>query len=121
MKGLAAVFLVLWSVASVAQNQALMEKMQQMQACISNIDQAELKQIEARAQAFEAEIKALCQADKRDAALRKAMAFSVEVSNAKAVKQMRECTEGMEALMPRMPFEVPELEDEGFSDHICDH
>ena len=109
------------------QNPQWMQKMQEMQTCMAGVDQGELKQLEVRARAFEAEIKALCEAGKRTTAMKKAMAFGLEMQNAKAVKQIRRCTEGLGEMMAQMP--IPQLpkaaqlpDEEGDSGgHVCDH
>ena len=45
--------------------QKMMQKMQEMQACMEKVDQSELKSIEQRSQQIEAEVKSLCAGGKR--------------------------------------------------------
>ena len=59
--------------------QRMMELAQKMQACMEQVDQAQLAQLEQRSKEFEAELKALCDAGKRDEAQKKAMAYGKEM------------------------------------------
>ena len=77
MKKLAITLLCLTPIISFAQNpmgmseadmQKMMQQMQEAQACMEKIDQAELDVLEKKAEKFEAEMKSLCASGKRDAA-----------------------------------------------------
>ena len=103
--------------------QRMMELAQKMQACMEQVDQAQLGQLEQRSKEFEAELKAVCDAGKRDEAQKKAMAYGKEMMDNPALGQMRKCGEmgqGMMAkMMPHMDFVE---EDYDYSNrHVCDN
>jgi len=77
MKIAASILFLLIPVVVVAQNykgmnegdmQKMMEQMQMMEACMRNIDQAELKELERRTNQIEDEVKSLCASGNRDEA-----------------------------------------------------
>lgn len=129
MKRIAAVLIVLlMPFAAAAQNmmgmdqadmQKYMQMMQDMQACMEKVDQAELDALEKRSEEFNAEIDALCAQGKRDEAQKKALAFGREMADNATVQQIRQCTEKFVDMMPReersfmKDFDAAER-------HICD-
>jgi len=125
MKYAVVFFMLLLPIAVLAENmgemdeQQMMQQAQGMQTCMQNIDQAEMQAFEQRAQQMEAETQALCAGGKRDEAMQKAMAFGKEVSNNKAMQDMRKCGEGMENMMPKMAIAESEGK-ENPGHHICD-
>jgi len=124
MKMPAIVLLLLLPTVAMAQNyqgmsEADMQKMmQEMQACMQNVDQNKLKALEQRSNQFEAEMKSMCASGKRDEAQAKAIAFSMEIRNDPTIQALRKCGEIMKGMMPMMPFMK---QDKDFSKHhICD-
>lgn len=102
------------------QMQQMMQQMQGMQTCMQNIDQAALEAFQQKGEQLNAEIKALCAAGQRDAAMAKAMAFGKEAASDPTMKQMQQCGQGMKDMLPNLPH-VPHSRDEGGKPrHICD-
>jgi len=103
-----------------AQMQQMMQQAQQMQQCMANIDQAELETFQQKAEEMDVEVKALCAAGKRDAAMARVMAFGKESMNSKVMQDMKKCGEGMINMMPNLP-RTAQPHDEGAEPrHICD-
>ena len=92
---------------SEADMQNMMQQMQQAQACMERIDQAELKALENKANQFEAEMKSLCDSGKRDKAQEKAMVYMKEIVNSSAVKEAKRCGEIMKVTMQYMMQNMP--------------
>ena len=131
MKRLAITLLCLIPMSSFAQfnmsmNEAdmqnMMQQMQKAQTCMEKINQSELDALEKRANKFEAEMKSLCAAGKRDAAQEKAMVYMKEIVNSSAVQQARKCGEMMKGAMQGMMQDMPFMEeDKDYSrQHVCD-
>lgn len=129
MKIIVAVLIVLlMPFAAAAQNmtgmdqadmQKFMQMMQEMQACMEKVDQAEMDALEKRSEEFNAEIEVLCARGKRDAAQKKAMAFGREMSANPVVQQIRKCTEKFADVLPK--GEMPFMEDFDYTErHVCD-
>jgi predicted transcriptional regulator len=127
MKKLAITLLCLTPILSFAQNpmgmndgdmQKMMQQMQQLQACMEKIDQAELDSLEKKAEQFEAEVKSLCASGKRDAAQEKAMLYMKEIVNSSVVKAARECGEMMKGMMP--DESLLNQDKDYSSQHVCD-
>lgn len=95
-----------------------MQKLQQMQQCMENIDQKQLQAMEKQQQQFEAEIKPLCKSGKRDQAQQKAIEYARQMMKNPAIKAMQKCSEIAKGMMPDMP--VMEMEEELDSQHVCD-
>lgn len=123
----ASVLLLLMPMVSVAQNyqgmseadtQNMMQQMQKMQSCMSNVDQEKLKALEQRSYQMEAEVKSLCASGKRDEAQETAISMGKEMMSDPAMQEMKKCGEMMQGMVPQMAFMDP---DKDFSDnHICD-
>jgi len=118
------ILLLIFPTASFAQDfqgmseedmQKMMQQMQEVGACMQNIDQSRLKELEKRSSRLEAEVKALCASGKRREAQAKAIAFGKEMANEPVMKAMRECTKSVKGQVPFM---------EQFKDspdhHVCD-
>lgn len=104
-----------------AQMQQLMQQAQTMQNCMANIDQAEWQAFQQKAEAMDAEVKALCAAGKRDAAMARAMAFGKDTAQSSIMQDMKKCGEGMKNMLPNLPKTVHPTEDiSGKPRHICD-
>ena len=100
------------------QMQQLMQQAQQMQACMSRIDQVAMMEMGQKAQAMEAKIKSLCQANKRDEALNTAIEFGRSMANDENVKIARECGEMTRGMLPKI--EYPTSKEDARNRHICD-
>lgn len=118
------VLLLLIPAASFAQSfqnmspEEMQQMMQEMQACMENIDQAEMKALEQRANRFEAESKKLCAAGKRDEAQAAAISFGQELASNPTVQDLAKCSEKMSGMMPVKPFME---QDKYLTDiHVCD-
>ncbi len=127
MKIPAIVLLLLMPMVTGAQNyqgmsegdtQKMMQQMQKMQACMQNVDQAKLKVLEQRSYQFEAEVKSLCDSGKRDEAQEKAISFGKEIVNDPTMQAMRQCSEMMKGMVPKMPFMAQDKDRS--SHHVCD-
>lgn len=121
------IIIVLLSLPVYAQNpsnmneqsiQQMMEQMQKMQACMQNIDQSRLPELERKSRLIEAEIKSLCAKGKRDQAEQRALDFAKEIEQDKDLQAMRKCGEMMQGVMPQMPF-VDDEQSTGTT-HICE-
>ena len=96
-----------------------MQKMQEMQSCMQNIDQKKLKVLEQRSHEMEAEIRSLCATGRRDKAEKKAISFGKKMAKDPTMQAMIKCSEGMKEMMPNMPFMG---QDKDSSDqHVCDN
>ena len=131
MKKLAITLLCLTPIVSFAQNpmgmseaemKKMMQQMQEAQACMEKIDQAELDVLEKKAEQFEVEMKSLCASGKRDAAQEKAMVYVKEIVNSSAVKEAKRCGEMMKGTMQGMMQNMPLMnQDKDYSSkHVCD-
>ena len=96
----------------------MMEQAQKAQACMQDIDTSEFDRLEQEGNKMEAEIKALCVSGKRDQAQDQAIAYSREMMAMPAMQKMRECSELMRGMLPKMPFD--NFEEEFKNKNICD-
>ncbi len=96
----------------------MMEQGQKAQACMQDIDTSEFDRLEQEGNKMEAEIKALCDSGKRDQAQDQAIAYSKEMMAMPAMQKMRECSELMRGMLPKMPFD--NFEEEFKNKNICD-
>lgn len=103
-----------------AQMQQMMQKMQGMQNCMANIDQAEMEAFQQRAEAMDTEVKALCAAGKRDAAMARAMAFGKEAAHSQLMQEMKNCSEGMQNMLPNLPKAAQPHDENTTPRHVCD-
>ncbi len=98
--------------------QRLMQQAAQMQACMSRIDQQAMMALGQEAQDVEAEIKSLCQANKRSQALNTAIEFGQSMDQDENIKIAKECGEMAQGMLPSMNF--PTSEEDLKERHICD-
>jgi len=96
----------------------MMKQMQEMQACMATVDQAELKDLEQRWNKLNPKLKQLCNQGKRDEAQKTALSLSKETANNPAIQAIARCSENMRDMMPDMPF-MKSPEDYAEL-HICD-
>lgn len=103
-----------------AQMQQLMQQAQSMQNCMADIDQTEMEAFQQKAEAMDTEVKALCAAGKRDAAMARAMAFGKEAAQGTIMQDMKKCGEGMKNMMPNLPKTAQATDNGGEPRHVCD-
>lgn len=100
------------------QMQQLMQQAQQMQACMSRIDQQALMAWSEKAQAVNTEIKSLCKTGLQDKALDVAIDFGRTMAKNENLKIARECGEMARGMIPDMQY--PTSKEEAKERHICD-
>lgn len=98
--------------------QTMMAKMEQVQLCMEQLDQASLKQIEGRTQQLLVEVKQLCTNGKPAQAKARAISFGKQLANDKQVIEMKRCAEIMTGMVPNSLLLA--LEDQLMNQHICD-
>ncbi len=101
------------------QMQQMMKQAEEMQKCFGNIDQSVFKALETKGKKMEAEIRALCKAEKRGKAKSAAMKYGKEIAKSKELQAMKKCGAMAQQMMAKMPMMSPENFDQ--SGHICDH
>ncbi len=102
------------------QMQAMMQKAQQVQECMSKISEEEMRAVQEKMQQMQNEVDALCQAGKRDEAMEKAMDMAKQINQDPTLKQMKKCGEIMKGVIPPLPG-IANLPEEGKPKrHICD-
>ena len=104
---------------SEQQMQQMMKQAEEMQKCFGSLDQSVFAALESKGKVMEAEIKALCQAGKRDQAASSAMKFAKEIANSKELQSMKKCGAIARKMMAKMPMIAPENSER--SGHVCDH
>lgn len=97
-------------------NEKQMQQMMEMQKCMANIDQSRLEAMSAKAEAMHGEIKALCDAGKRDKAQSTAIRYGQEMSNSPVMQEMKQCGEMARQMMQQMPMTEKDFENR----HVCD-
>ena len=103
------------------QMQDMMQKAQEMQACMQNIDQTEIKVLDRQGKQMQADVKKLCVAGKRDQALDKAIAFGKEIAKSSAMQEMKKCGEKMQKMMPGLLQFAKDYSSDSTDGHICDN
>jgi len=103
------------------QMQGMMQKAQEMQACMQNVDQAKMRALEAQGKQMQAEVKKLCVAGKRDQALNAAIEYSQEMEKSSAIQEMKKCGEMMEEIMPSLSDFSKDYSGDSSGAHICDN
>ena len=103
------------------QMQGMMQRAQEMQSCMKNIDQTEMKALEQKGKQMQAEVKKLCMAGKRDQALDKAVAYSKEMAKSSAIQEMKKCGEKMQEMMPELSQFSKDYSSDNSEGHICDN
>ena len=125
MKTTLLILSLLFPVTSLAQSpqgmneQELQQMMQQMQSCMQDVDQDQLKGLEQRSRQVDADIKSLCTDGKRAEAQQRAMDFGLEISQDSNMQIMRKCGEMMQGMMPALPL-VDYQQKTAEGKHICD-
>ena len=103
------------------QMQGMMQRAQEMQACMKNIDQTEMKALEQQGKQMQAEVKKLCVAGKRDQAQNVAIAFSQKVLKSSAMQEMKKCGEKMVEMMSELSQFAKDYTNDNSDGHICDN
>ena len=98
--------------------QKMMEQAARAQVCMQEIDTSEFEKLEQEGKKMQAEIKALCDAGERTQAQDQAIAYSKEMMALPSMQKMRECSELMRGMLPKMPFD--NFEEEFKNKHVCD-
>lgn len=111
-------FVVLAQPMDEERMEQMMHNMQAMQECMAGIDQAEMQAFQQKAEAMDAEVKALCAEGKRDAATKRAMAFGKEAAASDLMRQMQKCGQDMKNMMPQTA--QTHEHDGGKPQHVCD-
>lgn len=96
---------VLSATPGLSQTMPSQEQMMKVGACMANLDPAAMDSMERKGEAFEADLKRLCKAGNRDAALQRAKQFGLEMVEDPAMKQIKACTAGIP--MPMQHYDVP--------------
>ncbi|NOY71850.1 MAG: hypothetical protein GXP14_05650 [Gammaproteobacteria bacterium] len=98
--------------------QKMMEQLKKAQNCMQNIDSSVFDKLEQEGKKMDAEVKLLCADGQRDEAQKKAMDYAKEVMNRPAIKKMKKCSEILDGMASKMPFDDI---DKKFQDrHVCD-
>lgn len=87
-----------------ANMQNMMLKMNQMQACLSNIDPEAFHRAEQAMYQAHATITDLCQQQKRGLAQQEAIRFSQFIQQSKTIHKIDLCSQPMYGLVPSMPL-----------------
>lgn len=104
---------------SEEQMQQMMKHAEEMQQCLGQVDQGAMKQLEAKSRKMQAEVKALCDAGKRDQAQSAAVQYGKDIANSGAMRELMKCGEMAKQMMGQMSIMSPEqLENTG---HVCDN
>ncbi len=105
-----------------AQMQKMMQAAQKMQTCMQGIDQSEINRLQKKGEALEKEVKALCQAGKRQKAQSVALKRGKAISSDPAMKKMMKCGQGMDGFIADiMPMAQASTQDaSGRPKHLCD-
>lgn len=103
------------------QMQAMMQKAQEMQACMNNVDRTEMDELEQRGKLLEAEVKKLCASGQRSEAQSRAVDFTNEMANSSSMKELRKCGEMAKEMMSAFPKIGKTSDDDGSDIHICDN
>lgn len=108
--------------ASEGNMEQMMQGMMQMASCMQNIDQDQLNSLVEESQGLESELKQHCAAGERDEAQQKAIAFGQKFIQSEEFKQLQQCGEAAQDMMPEMPdyASYQEAEDGVESRHVCD-
>lgn len=112
---------------SQEQMQQMMQGAMEMQACLAQVDQAELNRLAEEAKGIESELKALCANQKRAEAQQKAMEYGLKFKNSPTMKQLMDCGEMANAMIPQVMayMETHSADSETSTTspipHVCDH
>ena len=80
--------------------QEMMEKLQQVQSCMANIDPTKLQQLEQRSKALQSKIVGLCAAGKRKQAQSAALKLATELVQDRTMSRLKRCAEEITEELP---------------------
>ncbi|MEX2517325.1 MAG: hypothetical protein WD572_10545 [Gammaproteobacteria bacterium] len=101
------------------QMQQMMQQAEQMQKCMTRVDESELEIFGARAEVMEQEINALCDAGQRDQAQQLALEYGKQISNSNVMQELKQCGDMAQVLLEQLPglsAQTAEADDL----HVCD-
>lgn len=98
--------------------QSMMQNIGKVQTCMKNIDQSEIKALEQRSNKIQTELKSLCASGKHKAAQDKAVSFAKEISQMSSIKTIRECSEIIKSVMPKIS--MPDLSEDYTHTNVCE-
>lgn len=85
------------------------EQMMRVGTCMANIDPAAMEAMQSKGEAFQNDLKRLCKAGQRDAALQRARQFGLEMASDSLMKQIKACTAGLTMPYPADPMPAEKL------------
>lgn len=98
----------------------MMQKAQQMQACMQGLDQSKLQQLEQQARQVETEVKTLCNSGQRDDAQQEASSFAREMLDNPDIQKIMKCGEELHGMLPQMPYMDQANNTDPSGSHVCD-
>lgn len=98
----------------------MMQQAQKIQACMQQVDQAELEKFQQHAEEVNNELKSLCADGKRKKAQKLAIKFSKEAGKNQAIQEMKKCGEMAQDMMPQMQPPQDEYDKDYSKQHVCD-
>lgn len=101
-----------------AQMKMIVDQAGAMQACLHDLNVAALSAITGESEALMSEIKVMCADGKRDTAQSAAINFAGRVATSTELKQIADCTAGMEGLLPSMAKLAQQAPNTDV--HVCD-
>jgi protein tyrosine phosphatase (PTP) superfamily phosphohydrolase (DUF442 family) len=125
MKSFIIMLFMLFPVVATAQNQndmgKMMQALQEMQQCMAQVDQEELRKFEQESEKMEANVRALCAQGKRDQAQNEAIKFGEKMMTNPTLIQMKECGEKAKGLVPEGTIEGRDDAFDPSESHVCDN
>lgn len=102
--------------------QQMMESAQKMQACMAEIDHAQLEVLQQKGAQLESRVQRLCASGQRQEAMQLAMDESKKMMADPTIQHMRKCSEMMPAAMNQIVADMlAKMQEPGPADqHICD-
>ena len=99
------------------QMQLLMEQLQEVQGCVTELEPGALAALQADGEALMAEVGTLCQSGKRDEAQAKALAFGRQFETSAEMQQLLTCAKRMGSVLPMLVPSAAQLAENG---QVCD-
>ena len=91
--------------AGLGQPMPSQEQMMKVGQCMASLDPAAMESMQSKGQVFRQDLKRLCKAGNRDAALQRARQFGMEMAKDPTMQQIKACTADLK--MPQQRYEVP--------------
>ena len=105
----------------IRQLQQLQQQALEMQRCYAEVDQTELERLQRDGEAAGAEIRALCDAGRRDAAQARALALGQVLAADPAVAALGACSRLLGDMIPGLAAAATaSAADESAPAHVCD-